>query len=68
MKNGQLKRDLKDILANQSNIKGIKKGYIGGQSIEVEYIKPISFDTYVYYDNEIDRDSDFEKLQNQIKE
>ena len=68
MKNEQLKRDLKDILVNKSNIKSIQKSEVGGNSIEVEYREPISFDNYIYYTNEADRDLDFDELQNQIKE
>lgn len=66
MKNEQLKRDLKGILANQHIIE-IKKGDTGGKSIEVNTREPLAYETYVYYDNEADRDSDFDALMEAIK-
>jgi len=68
MKNIQLKRDLTGILANKSNIKEVKPISIGGESIEVTYIEPLSFETYVYYDKVEDRDADLTELEKQLAE
>jgi hypothetical protein len=67
MKNWILKHDVKDILANPSNIESIKKGNVSGASIEVVTKNPRSFESYPYYDKENVRDSDFEELNNLIK-
>lgn len=68
MNNVQLNKDLKTILENTKNISSVEKGTLGGYSIEIEYIEPLAYETYVYYDNEKDRDLDFEELKKQISE
>lgn len=68
MKNEQLKKDLSKIIANRSNIKEVNKGSIGGESIEVIYSNPLSYDTYLYYNKVEDRDADLIELEKQLAE
>ena len=67
MENKSLKSDLKKILASKENIVEVKKGDISDFSIEIEFIEPSSFSSYIYYENEKNRDLDFEKLEELIK-
>ena len=66
MKNKSLKTDLKKILASKENIVKVKKGDISDFSIEIEFIEPSSFSSYIYYENEKNRNLDFEKLEELI--
>lgn len=66
MKNKSLKTDLKKILASKENIVEVKKGDISDFSIEIEFIEPSSFSSYIYYENEKNRNLDFEKLEELI--
>ena len=56
----------KEVKAMASEIveKGIefKKGTVGGYSIEIEEKDPESHTSFIYYDNEQKRDSDFDLL------
>lgn len=62
LKNTSLKNDFKGLLKELKNISEIKKGTISGFSIEIQTIEPISIASYVYYDNQKDRDLDFDLL------
>lgn len=66
MENKSLKSDLKKILASKENIVEVKKGDISDFSIEIEFIEPSSFSSYIYYENEKNRNLDFEKLEELI--
>ena len=65
--NSALKKDLKELISNPNNITTIKKGDISGNSIEIEFKEPISFSSYVYYDNETNRDKDLTELETLLK-
>jgi hypothetical protein len=67
MKNALLKRSLSDILDNTKNVK-VKRGVVGGNSIEVEFINESSYDSFLYGDNETERDNDLKSLIELIKE
>jgi len=60
MINQALEKDIKDLVFEDKSLL-IKKGTVGGFSIEVESETYISFDSYIYK-NESDRDKDFEIL------
>ena len=62
MTNRSLKNDLKELLANPSNISNVRKGGISNFSIEIETKEPLTLCSYTYYDNEQTRDLDFEEL------
>ncbi len=66
MKNEQLKKDLEGILSNKSNVISYTKNDNNGKSIEIVYREPSLIDIYVYYNNEDDRDNDFELLQKKL--
>jgi hypothetical protein len=68
MNNIQLEKELKLILENKKNISSINKGEVSGNSIEIEYIEPQAYESYVYYDNAEHRDLDFDELTKQITE
>lgn len=67
MKNWTLKHDVKDILANASNIVSISKGEVSGASIEVITKTPVSQTSYIYYGKDAVRDSDLLELESLIK-
>jgi hypothetical protein len=52
------------VLATEIVEKGIefKKGTVGGYSIEIEESNPESHTSFIYYENEQKRDSDFDLL------
>jgi|LakMenEpi03Aug12_release.lakeMendotaPanAssembly.Ray.scaffolds.fasta_scaffold3266738_1 hypothetical protein len=66
MKNISLKSDLKTILEEPGNINKISKGGVSNFSIEIEFIMPPTFSSYVYYDKEALRDEDLKELQELI--
>jgi hypothetical protein len=68
MKNRSLNSDLKTILAEPENINKISKGGVSNFSIEIEFVMPPTFSSYIYYDNENTRDEDFHELQELISE
>ena len=68
MKNRSLKSDLKTILAEPENISNITKGGVSDFSIEIEFIMPATFSSYIYYEKETIRDEDFHELQGLISE
>lgn len=68
MQNRSLKTDLKTILAEPGNINKISKGGVSDFSIEIEFIMPPTFSSYVYYGKETVRDEDFQKLEELISE
>ena len=59
-----LKSDIRDL--TNINVKSIEKGSISGYSIEIETIDPVDESTYLYYDDDEARDSDYEELHNLI--
>lgn len=59
-----LKSDIRDL--SNTNVKSIEKGSISGYSIEIETIDPVDESTYLYYDDDDARDSDYEELHNLI--
>ena len=66
MINKSLKSDLKQILANPSNIVKIEKGDVSNFSIEIELKVPETQCSYIYYDREAIRDLDFKELEELI--
>jgi hypothetical protein len=68
MKNKSLKSDLKTILAEPENIGRISKGGVSNFSIEIEFIMPATFSSYIYYDNENVRNEDFLELEELVSE
>jgi hypothetical protein len=68
MKNKSLKSDLKTILAEPENISRISKGGVSNFSIEIEFIMPATFSSYIYYDNENVRNEDFLELEELVSE
>lgn len=62
MKNYALSKDLKSGVFKDSSLK-ITKGNVGDFSIEVENSELNSIDSYLY-ENESDRDVDFNELKN----
>ena len=52
------------LMASEIVEKGIdfKKGIVGGYSIEIEESDPESHTSFIYYDDEKKRDSDFDLL------
>lgn len=68
MKNKSLKSDLKTILAEPENISKISKGGVSDFSIEIEFIMPATFSSYIYYENKSIRDADFQELEELISE
>lgn len=66
MKNLALKKVAKELAGNPTNTTEIKKGTIGGISIEVETKEPLSFDSFLYKTEEA-RDHDLEKLNELLK-
>lgn len=68
MKNRSLNSDLKTILAEPENINKISKGGVSNFSIEIEFVIPPTFSSYVYYDKEGARDEDFHELEELISE
>jgi len=64
--NKSLNKDLKSIIENRVNIVSINAGSVSGESIEVETKEPFSIDSYVYYSNDSDRDSDLEILNKEL--
>jgi len=68
MTNRSLKSDLKTLLAESENINDIKRGGISNHSIEIEFLIPPTFSSYVYYDKADDRDDDYYELQVLISE
>lgn len=67
IKNLGLKSDLKEILNNPTNIGNVSKGDVSGNSIEITFNEPLAFSSYTYYENESERDADFDVLQTLIK-
>jgi len=67
MKNTSLKNEIKRLIANGANITKVEKGAIGGVSIEIEYKEPLSYDSFVYYENVANRDADFDELKAELK-
>ena len=59
MYNNILEKELNLIVSHKNNLI-ISKGDISGNSIDVEW--DISSDSYIYYDNSKQRDSDFKEL------
>jgi len=68
MKNRSLKSDLKTILAEPENISKIAKGGVSDFSIEIEFIMPATFSSYIYYEKKTVRDEDFHELEQLISE
>lgn len=68
MKNKSLKSDLKTILAEPENIGRISKGGVSNFSIEIEFIMPATFSSYIYYENENVRNEDFLELEELVSE
>lgn len=66
MKNRSLKTDLKTILAEPGNISKVTKGGVSDFSIEIEFVMPQTFSSYVYYGKEAMRDEDFQVLEQLI--
>ena len=66
MINKSLKSDLKQILANPSNIVKIEKGDVSNFSIEIELKEPETQCSYIYYNRETIRDLDFKELEELI--
>lgn len=67
MKNQSLKRSLEDILKDPQNVT-VKKGTISGCSIEVEYQNTSENQSFCYYGNDKDRDSDLINIVGLLKE
>ena len=63
-----LKNDLKLILENPGNVSRVEKGTVSGFSIEVDFKEEMAYSSYVYYEDEALRDSDFNELQRLIKD
>ncbi len=63
-----LKNDLKLILGNPSNVSRVEKGTVSGFSIEVDFKEEMAYSSYVYYEDETLRDSDFNELQRLMKD
>jgi hypothetical protein len=63
MKNRSLNSDLKTILTEPGNISKIRKGGISDFSIEIEFVMPATFSSYLYYGKKDNRDEDFQKLE-----
>jgi len=68
MTNRSLNSDLKKLLAEPRNISNITMGDVSNYSIEIEFIMPPTFSSYVYYDKVDDRDDDYYELQVLISE
>jgi hypothetical protein len=68
MKNRSLKMDLKSIIANAENIVEVKKGDVSDFSIDIEFSIPNTHSSYIYYENEVNRDEDFVKLNELLKQ
>ena len=66
IKNVALRIELKNF--TDGNIKSIEKGSISGSSIEIEFTEQEEESSYLYYDDEESRDSDYEELHNLINE
>lgn len=64
IKNVALRIELKNF--TDGNIKSIEKGSISGSSIEIEFTEQEEESSYLYYDDEESRDSDYEELHNLI--
>jgi hypothetical protein len=64
-KNVALQREHKNLLSGTVNV---KKGTLGGYSIEIETKNPEAYETYLYKGNtaEKDRDSDFKNFQEML--
>jgi len=60
-KNKVLRLDSQSIINNEYKI---EKGYIGGYSIEVFEPETESYTSYIYYNDEKNRDIDYEILSN----
>lgn len=68
MYNTRLKTDLKEILADKSQIK-IEKSSIGGSSITLtNQAASEDFSSYIYYDRVGQRDADFNELEKLLTE
>jgi hypothetical protein len=68
MHNSRLKIDLKEILADKSQIT-IEKSSIGGSSITLKnQAASEDFSSYIYYDRIEERDADFNELEKLLKE
>jgi len=61
MINVALKKSLKDILEEPTKVI-VSSSNVSGNSIEVDYVKKLIFNSYCYYNNEKDRDSDLKDL------
>ena len=64
--NQALKKDLKELLEDPTNISILKKGTVSGNSIELQTIIPTSLYSYVYYENQALRDEEYNKLETLI--
>ena len=68
MYNTRLKIDLKEILADKSQVE-IEKSDIGGSSITLTNESASEdFSSYIYYDRVDERDADFNELEKLLKE
>lgn len=67
MKNQSLKRSLDEILKDPQNVI-VRKGSISGNSIEVEFQNTTENQSFCYYNNEKDRDTDIENVVSLLKE
>lgn len=68
IKNESLRIDLKRDLKNPKNISELQKGTVGGNSIELQTNDPLSFHSYLYKNNKVARDEDFNTLENFIND
>lgn len=67
-KNILIERSIKNILKNPSDYK-FSKGNVSGYSIEEEYgTEPTVYGSYVYYDNQENRDFDYDLLISKLDE
>jgi hypothetical protein len=64
--NKSLNKDLKSMINNRLNIVSVNASSVSGESIEVETKEPFSIDSYVYYSNYNDRNSDLELLNKEL--
>jgi len=68
MYNSRLKIDLKEILADKSQIE-IEKSSIGGSAITItNEASSEDFSSYIYYERIDERDADFNELEKLLKE
>lgn len=68
MINQALKKDAQDLLKESKRLVKYYKGDTSDASIEIELQDPISYETYPYYGNKTNRDSDFDELSKILKD